>query len=1009
MSTLRAVPYSSQCSTTDYSAQVTRQEGGKWKLNLNQRDFTVFPLSVIGLTHLEELEICRSSITSIPESITGLLNLKVLKLKANEFQEFPSSLCDLEQLQELDLSHNTLHRVSPSISKLTKLQVLKLCDTGLVGEVCEEIGELAALEELNLSSNKLKSLPTTMNKLMRLSKLNLSRNTFERAPEVISELKGLTILDISYNTLKLFDINLSSLTQLKNLDLEKNCLDVFPACICSLSQLQRLDVAKNNIKEIPECLGNLRKLKELWLEDNNLSKFPEVVCRLEALETLDIDGNSVKLIPDAIANLKKLKFLDAGNCGLVDVPLAFCSLQELQWLCLSSNRLTSLPSQLTELHKLTYLYVPENPLTQPPLVVCQRGVKTIFNYLKEMEQEQTIHQKLILLGSERAGKTTLCRTLIAGRSHLYDDREGRTIILDRRPWKPEPGLTLQMFDFGGNESYQVVQHFFLDSHAIMLLVINLFTYKHHDYNQHVGSWITVLQARAPGALVELVGTHSDLCAPEHIASRQKEILEAMHKQEDLEVEAITDALGRCDVTESAAKKLQDSLQTRLKIPTSIHIVSSTTLQNVAPLKAVITEDAKRHGRVIPASWQTLYEEIHWSTVGKEKDFLTLDDILEINRKSLKRSKSTVVETSVSLPTDCPKEPLSRKFSDSQVRTPQDSLCDILAFFHSIGELLWYENNHNIVKYVFHKQEFLIDLLKPIFPDHLERNLNSVKDTFPPHLLESAKQNLLQRGVMSRRILKALWSQLKLKDPMLDTLIKLLQQFDLCHPMAYEGHRVTELCFPWFFKGAPSATCALFDEPPASGAHRLTLEFTCCTHFPPSLYKKIAVRMHQNISDVNSISHWKDGFCARIRTTRVLLQHRMDACSISLAVEGKQVSELWQYLILLSDEIKAILVEWPGLFYETWLVCPHCIQAGEIIHAHRYPGEYIKKDCPDGEEFFTCPKAGSDGTVPVFLIFPQTGQRCVFIFIILYYFYYYFWLLQIISLFRYPISQPLNPT
>ena len=61
---------------------------------------------------------------------------------------------------------------------------------------------LKNLEELDLSSNKLKELPIQFEQLNKIRRLSLSSNLFEDIPECLYKLKNLTHLALDKNSFK---------------------------------------------------------------------------------------------------------------------------------------------------------------------------------------------------------------------------------------------------------------------------------------------------------------------------------------------------------------------------------------------------------------------------------------------------------------------------------------------------------------------------------------------------------------------------------------------------------------------------------------------------------------------------------------------------------------------------------------------------------------------------------------------------------------------------------------
>ena len=93
--------------------------------------------------------------------------------------EIPEELGDLANLQELSLNENTLSGEIPAeLGDLTNLRVLSLWGNRLSGEIPAELGNLTNLEELSLNQNMLSGpLPLTLSALSQLSVLDIQSTT----------------------------------------------------------------------------------------------------------------------------------------------------------------------------------------------------------------------------------------------------------------------------------------------------------------------------------------------------------------------------------------------------------------------------------------------------------------------------------------------------------------------------------------------------------------------------------------------------------------------------------------------------------------------------------------------------------------------------------------------------------------------------------------------------------------------------------------------------------------
>uniref|UniRef100_A0A2I3GLI0 PH domain leucine-rich repeat-containing protein phosphatase 2 n=1 Tax=Nomascus leucogenys TaxID=61853 RepID=A0A2I3GLI0_NOMLE len=117
---------------------------------------------------IEVLDVSYNLLTEVPVRILSSLSLRKLMLGHNHVQNLPT-LVEHIPLEVLDLQHNALTR---------------LPDT-LFSKALNKLNKLEQLEELNLSGNKLKTIPTTIANCKRLHTLVAHSNNISIFPEIL--------------------------------------------------------------------------------------------------------------------------------------------------------------------------------------------------------------------------------------------------------------------------------------------------------------------------------------------------------------------------------------------------------------------------------------------------------------------------------------------------------------------------------------------------------------------------------------------------------------------------------------------------------------------------------------------------------------------------------------------------------------------------------------------------------------------------------------------------------
>jgi GTPase SAR1 family protein len=315
------------------------------------------------------------------------------------------------------------------------------------------------LKELNLTDNRLSTLPESISTLTNLNVLNLNNNRLSTLPESISTLTNLNVLDLENNQLTTLPESISTLTNLNTLNLSYNQLTTLPESISTLTNLKELNLTDNRLSTLPSSISTLTNLNKLYLYHNQVSTLPESISTLTNLNVLDLSSNQLSTLPSSILTLTNLKELNLGFNRLSTLPSSISKLTNLNVLNLWNNRLTTLPSSISTLTNLNTLYLNHNQLSTLPesivalpllyigvdidkLSLSKQLLHFVTNYKiitlkKLMEQRRTpeeilvrgpeairaynkalkegkskpIRLKLMVVGQARVGKTSILRSL----------------------------------------------------------------------------------------------------------------------------------------------------------------------------------------------------------------------------------------------------------------------------------------------------------------------------------------------------------------------------------------------------------------------------------------------------------------------------------------------------------------------------------------------------------------------------------------------------------------------
>ncbi|TNN87530.1 PH domain leucine-rich repeat-containing protein phosphatase 2 [Liparis tanakae] len=174
---------------------------------------------------LEALDLQHNKLAELPESLFfKALNLKYLNLSANALESIPSSPSEesLSTLQELYLTANNLNEnCGALLVGHQNLRVLHIAYNQLLSFPASKLSKLELLEELNLSGNKLKAIPSTVSSCKRLHTLIAHSNHITVFPEILN-LPEIKLVDLSCNELTEIQLPDSLPSTLQELDLTGN-------------------------------------------------------------------------------------------------------------------------------------------------------------------------------------------------------------------------------------------------------------------------------------------------------------------------------------------------------------------------------------------------------------------------------------------------------------------------------------------------------------------------------------------------------------------------------------------------------------------------------------------------------------------------------------------------------------------------------------------------------------------------------------------------------------------
>ncbi|SEE33660.1 Leucine-rich repeat (LRR) protein [Pseudomonas frederiksbergensis] len=372
------------------------------KLDLYQNPFTMVP-SVESMPELVYLDLSRTGLTGIPDSVVRHPKLDTAKLLHNKISELPAQLFEspVYTKRAIHLTHNPLsdnarqlikhHYFSSSydlgiyapeadINRVRalypNLEVEQASEFvyELAGTLADGRIELTHLEaELAQLSNDLAAWTSDLP-----AQHPLTGEPFTAQQQLVEHMNRdqfkQTLEQCWRHESEVDDFN-EALEPTYELFFESDINGELPTLNADFSHVTSLELRSvDGVTRIGHFLESFTHLKSLRLRDCNLGNIPDAVFKMGQLRSLSLPECRVRLSAEsasALAGMEQLDYLDLAHnplgqtpdlsqmtelatvllndTGITEIPPGLLQMAELDWADLSGNAITEVPSDVMEL------------------------------------------------------------------------------------------------------------------------------------------------------------------------------------------------------------------------------------------------------------------------------------------------------------------------------------------------------------------------------------------------------------------------------------------------------------------------------------------------------------------------------------------------------------------------------------------------------------------------------------------------------------------------------------
>jgi len=260
-------------------------------------------------TIIKELYIKDSSFSRFPSAICKCAYITKLRASNGKLQHLPSDFGNLSHLKDLNLKNNHLTSLPLGFGNLSALQKIDLSNNYLTS--------------LPARFGNLFPTPYPLDSRFLRSKMTLFGSPVITYPEIImrniepldQSLRDSTlILDLSNNRLTTLPPDFGNMMGLEKLSLAHNELAELPPEFGNMGRLRDLDMRFNRLRDLPPSFGQMRALRRIDLSDNLFSHFPAALEELAIVEIILLWRNPIKF-----TDITNWKFMQLDSCRVSGV------------------------------------------------------------------------------------------------------------------------------------------------------------------------------------------------------------------------------------------------------------------------------------------------------------------------------------------------------------------------------------------------------------------------------------------------------------------------------------------------------------------------------------------------------------------------------------------------------------------------------------------------------------------------------------------------------------------
>ena len=279
-------------------------------LELRDNKINDVPQSITSFTKLERFDIANNNVSKLPPVMGNMLSIKVIALDGNPLRTIRRDIINrgtqavLKHLKSrIVLSNDDLKNVQKAAALPQSSQLVEH----------KKKHELLSMGKLTLTKESVAEVEKRLFEASEISLFDISVThcSLMVLPEsLLLQKNNLKVLNVSSNKLTNLPSSIGTLIFLTHADFSNNILSDLPMQFQNLVLLREVNLSNNKLKNFPDCLYEMKQLEHIFVDNNQISNISALsIQKLESLMTLSLQNNSISQVPPELGLLKKLQTL----------------------------------------------------------------------------------------------------------------------------------------------------------------------------------------------------------------------------------------------------------------------------------------------------------------------------------------------------------------------------------------------------------------------------------------------------------------------------------------------------------------------------------------------------------------------------------------------------------------------------------------------------------------------------------------------------------------------------